>query len=106
MKNERWAFSESELADPAACNAYDELIAIVPDCELGIIVCRNGEVSNRWEDGAVGVPADVAEAANADESLYHPDLDTYADVWADVFVDADGAWLGWAKAAPEVRTTR
>jgi hypothetical protein len=113
MRTERWTFCESELAEPAKCNAYDELTTTVPDpdnpgehCELNVIVYRNGEVSNRWDDGTAGVPADVAELADAEETLYHPDLDEYADVWADVFVDRDGAWLGWAGAAPEVRAAR
>jgi hypothetical protein len=106
MKTERWAFSESELANPAACKADDELVGEVPyeyaeenGIECGIIIYRNGEVSNRWEDGTAGVPAEARELADECETLFHPQRNETTDVWADVFVDHDGAWLGWAGAA-------
>lgn len=99
MRTERWAFAESELANPAACKAHDELIGAVP-YECGIIVYRNGEVSNRWEDGTVGVPAETRELADECECLFNPQRNETTDVWADVFVDYDGAWLGWAGATP------
>jgi hypothetical protein len=103
MRTERWAFAESELADPAACKAHDELLASAttgPDSSEGIIVYRNGKASNRFADGTAGVPADLAELAEADEELYHPDLDEIADVWADVWVDDSGTWAGWAGPVP------
>jgi len=110
MRTERWAFSESELAAPAKCNAHDELIGEVPyeyaeenGIEEGIIIYRKGEVSNRWEDGTVGVPAETAELADECETLYHPDSNETTAVWADVFVDDNGAWLGWAGPVPAVR---
>lgn len=113
MRKERWAFCESELADPAKCNTYDELTTSVIDpdnpgehLEQGVIVYRNGEVSNRWDDGTVGIPADVTELAAEEETLYHPDLDEYTDVWADVLTDDSGAWQGWAEKTPEVRAAR
>jgi hypothetical protein len=109
MRNERWAFSESELADPYACNSYDELLVSVPDpsdpkksLEQGIIIYRNGTVSNRWEDGTAGVPAEVVELANEEETLYHPD-DDLTEEWRDVCVDDNGnfaAWAGPTKRAP------
>ena len=102
MKTERWAFSEKELADPYACHSHDELLASVPNpddpeksLEQGIIVYRNGTVSNRWEDGTVGVPAEVAELANDEETLYHPD-DELTEAWRDVCVGDDGSFLAWA----------
>ena len=111
MKTERWAFSESELTDPAKCKAQDELIGEMPyeiaeekGIEQGIIVYRNGEVSNRWEDGTAGVPADVAELANECETLYHPATNETTDVWANVLVDGDGAWQRWIGDRPKVRS--
>lgn len=97
---ERWAFSRGELADPAACTAYDDLIALVDvyddyDCIIDtheIIVSRNGEVSNRWGDGTVGVPPEIAELAAEVETLLHPDGDV-ADVWRDCEADADGKFI-------------
>jgi hypothetical protein len=106
MRTERWAFCESELANPAKCKSHDELLASVttgPDSSEGIIVYRNGKASNRFADGTAGVPADLADEAEADEELYHPDLDETTNVWADVFVDHDGAWLGWAGPVPVAR---
>jgi len=98
MRQERWAMSEEESALPFALNSYDELIADARDpengelLEQGIIVSRNGEVSNRWDDGTVGVPADVAELADAEDTLYHPNGEE-TDVWRDVEVDDDGSLL-------------
>ncbi len=108
---QRWAFSESELARPHECNAYDELIGDLPyefceeeGIEGGVIVYRNGEVSNRWDDETAGVPAEVAELADECETLYHPESNETSDVWADVLCDRDtGKFLGWAGAAPKVR---
>lgn len=104
---QRWAFSESELTHPAKCNAYDELIGEFCEEEgikSGVIVYRNGEVSNRWDDGTAGVPAEVAELADECETLYHPEANETTDVWADVLCDKhSGRFLGWAEAAPEVR---
>jgi len=112
-RKERWVFCESELTHPETCKSYDELTTTVLDpdsdpdnpehLEQGVIVYRNGEVSNRWNDGTAGIPADVAELANCEETYYHPERDEYADIWADVFVDNNGAWLGWAGAAPKAK---
>ena len=106
MKTERWAFCKSELAHPEECKAYDEMLCSVttgPDSSEGVIAYRNGEISNRFADGTAGLPADLVELAEAEEEYYSPDLDQYTDVWADVLVDSDGAWRGWAGAAPKVR---
>ena len=93
MTTERWAFSQSELANPAGLNRRDTLIATVLDCESGVIVHRDGEVSNWWDDGTAGVPADVAELAADVETLYHPDTAEPTDRWADVTVDGDGNFV-------------
>lgn len=101
MSKERWAFSKSELADPAACNGYDDLIAFVTiyDDEGGelideheVIVYRNGEVSNRFGDGTKGIPPELAELANDVETLLHPDGEE-TEVWKDVDADANGNFL-------------
>ena len=106
MRTERWIFCESELADPANCKADDEMLCSVttgPDSSEGVIAYRNGEISNRFADGTAGLPADLVELAEAEEEYYNPERDEIADVWANVFVDGDGAWLGWAGAAPKAR---
>ena len=110
MTTERWAFSESELAAPTQCSANDDLVGEVPyeyaeenGIECGIIVYRNGRVSNRWDDGTVGVPTEAAELARECETLYHPNTNETTAVWADVFVDIYGDWLGWAGLVPVAR---
>jgi len=100
MAKQRWAFSKSELADPVACTAYDDLIALVtlydedgtPIDEHGIIVYRNGEVSNRFEDGTKGVPKEIVELADCEESLLHPDGEE-TEVWWDCEVDEEGNFI-------------
>ena len=100
MTTERWAFSESELANPAKCKSYDELLADVPyeyaeehGIEEDIIVQRNGTVTNRWSDGTAGVPAETAELAGECETLYRPETREETDAWRDVEVDAAGNFL-------------
>ena len=89
-KQERWAFSEGEIALPFNCNGFDVLVAYPPECELGVIVYRNGTVSNFWADGTCGIPIAVGELAGECESLYHPDSGEETSVWRDVLTDADG----------------
>lgn len=110
MRTERWAFCFGELAHPEACHSLDELTATVLDpdgsgerLEQAVIVYRNGEVSNRWEDGTAGVPADVAELAAEEENLCNPKFGQCADTWADVYVDPTGAFAGWANGVPATR---
>jgi hypothetical protein len=97
MSKERWAFSESELADPGKCSSTDEIVATLPyefceenGIEEGVIVYRNGEVSNRFSDGTAGISAEIAELAGECESLYHPDADEETAAWRDVEVDKKG----------------
>jgi hypothetical protein len=90
---ERWAFSRDELAHPDECSSHDELIAYVDvDNDFGgtdgygIIVYRNGKISNRFDDGTAGVPKRLADLAFECEYLIHPnDGETY--LWHDVVVD-------------------
>ncbi len=100
---ERWAFSQSELAKPVKCNGYDELVAYVhvdDDWDsvenFGIIVYRNGEVSNRFDDGTAGVPKELVELADDEESLLHSDGEETAE-WRDVEADGDGNFLRFVK---------
>lgn len=96
---ERWAFSRSELANPAACKNDDELLAFV-DYDDGygrtegqtIIVYRNGKVSNRYGDGTAGVIPELAELADCVEELLHDDGET-TDVWRDCEVDDHGNFI-------------
>lgn len=98
-REERWAFSQSELNSPAACKGDNELVAYVDlddDWDgvegYSIIVYRNGKVSNRFSDGTVGMPRELANLANDVESLLHPDGEETAE-WRDVTVDKDGNFL-------------
>ena len=96
VTKQRWAFSEEELAQPFACNGWDELIAEARNpntgehLELGVVVYRNGLVSNRWEDGTAGVPAIVRELANEEDTLYHPTTGEQIDIWCNVEADEEG----------------
>jgi hypothetical protein len=90
---ERWAFTDRELSNPAACCGFDELIADVPFEDLGVLVQRNGNVTNRWVDGTVGIPADIAELAVACESLYNSRTNELAEEWRDVVTNPAGEFL-------------
>jgi len=96
---ERWAFSQSELANPAKCKGYDELLALVDIDDdwdgietYEITVYRDGTVSNRFGDGTAGVPKELAALANDVESLLHPDGEETAE-WKNVEVDREGNFL-------------
>lgn len=102
---ERWAFSESELADPAKCESHDELVAYV-DFDDGydgtdgqqVIVYRNGRASNCYADGTRGVPLALALLAEQEESLLHIDGgDTAA--WRDVETNKDGIFVQFRQPA-------
>lgn len=91
MTTERWVFTDQELAQKGVgCTAHDEFIATLPEeiggAEVGVIVYRNGGVSNRFADGTAGVPADQVALYAEVETYYHKDQDTYADNWRDVEV--------------------
>ncbi len=96
---ERWAFSESELADPSKCNGFDELVAYIDiDDEYEgtdgqqILVYRNGRATNRYANGTVGVPEALALLAEVVESLLHDDGGDTAG-WRDVETDKAGAFI-------------
>ena len=92
---QRWAFLARELDNPQACRAEDEFIAYPPieEASLGVIVARNGEVSNRWGDGTKGVPDDVRQFADFEDMLYAPaDLQEIIG-WRDVEIDDTGRLL-------------
>jgi hypothetical protein len=108
MKTERWAFSESELVNPKSCRADDELVAALPEFAdalgnaLGIIVYRNGQVSNRFEDGTIGVPDALKTLANEVETLAH-NVDGEVEptwCWADVETE-DGRFVRFVQHGPQ-----
>ena len=105
---ERWVFTAHDLQHPDDCRANDELIAHLgsdeegPVAEQGVIVKRNGQVTDRWEDGTQGVSEEYAKLAEESEELTKPygegDLDVaYADTWRDVWVDDHGFFVAWVK---------
>ena len=99
MKEERWAFSESELANPGKCRSDDELVAYIDlDDDWGgveghgIVVYRNGKVSNHFANGTIGLPeglTGLAELAGGIESLLHPDGEDTA-AWKNVEANDQG----------------
>jgi hypothetical protein len=92
MPKQRWVFTQAEVAcNGKGCESHDEFIATLPEdqVELGVIVYRNGRVSNRWADGTAGVPKDLAELASEVETLSTPDGEL-ADEWHDVEADQYG----------------
>ena len=99
MKKERWAFSESELADPTECKSDDELVAYI-DLDDGyegtdgqqIIVYRNGRATNRYADGTVGVSEALALLAEEEESLLHDNGEDTAG-WRDVETNKTGNFI-------------
>lgn len=104
---ERWAFSESELANPAKCESHDELVAYV-DFDNGyggtdgqqVIVYRNGRASNRYADGTAGVPEALALLAEQEETLLHTDgRDTAA--WRDVETNKAGTFVQFILDLPK-----
>lgn len=103
---ERWAFSDAELKNPQACNGFDELVADeiigynkqenrLIYGEIGVLVQRNGTVTNRYADGTIGVANDVAELAGEDESPCHTD-GTPCDNWRDVETNDKGEFIRFA----------
>ena len=105
-EEEYWAFARSEAAHPETTHRHDELIAnpTVTDYdeegdwtpELGVIVYRDGTVTNRWSDGTAGVPANVVQAADELDELYSPYAGDMAFMWKRVYTNETGEFLGWA----------
>lgn len=98
---ERWAFLASELDNLQACKAEDEFVAYpaLEQTELGVIVGRNGQVSNRWEDGTVGIPPEVREVADETDSLHSLSGEEIIG-WRDVEVSEDGQPLRLCEVTP------
>jgi hypothetical protein len=96
---ERWAFLPSELDNLQACRAEDEFVASLPleEMELGVIVYRNGEVSLRWEDGTVGIPPEIRELADEQDTLHSLKGEEICG-WYDVEVSEDGRPLRLCEA--------
>jgi hypothetical protein len=115
QSNERWVFTKSELKHPETCHSKDEFIGY-PERDIddeirvwperGVIVYRNGQVSNRYSDGTAGVPDDERDLVDAIETLVKPreqvkDLyDELAYNWYDVVIDAEGNFVQWAEKPP------
>jgi hypothetical protein len=100
---ERWVFTDDEVKRPKHCRAYDEFVARPQDADEfpdestdtpGVLVQRNGTVTNRWEDGIAGVPERVMARADAEETLASTD-GQIADNWYDVYVDSAGRFAGF-----------
>lgn len=98
-RKERWVFTDAELRTPELCTSNDEFIAfpVIEGGEQGVIVYRDGRVSSRWEDGTVGVPSEVMDAAGYVESLVAVGGQDYADNWRNVFVNEDDSFSDWAE---------
>lgn len=108
-KRERWCFTPYELKNPHHCKSKDTFVAEV-GAQVGVIVRRNGKVTNYWEDGTSGVTRDVAASAEMEEELRKPvywgnnlpqnDEDEYASDWRTVLVMPDGRFLKFAPDEP------
>jgi hypothetical protein len=113
-KQERWCFSSADLQQPENCHSYDELVANVITGEGGasrsvefdneeqtdVIVYRNGIVTNKFDDGTIGVPKEIQKLADDVEELVNPrgntDETAFCNVWRNVWTDETGVFLGWA----------
>lgn len=104
---ERWCFTAYELKHPERCRGDDPFVAMASEQELGVVVRRNGTVLNQWEDGTAGVPDEVQQLADEEETLRKPvylntrnlaqnEWDEETVGWQDVFVKADGAFGGFS----------
>ena len=101
---ERWVLTaEQAERGLAALRSDDELIATVTyeengeQLESSVIVYRNGEVSNRFDDGTRGVPGWLIQMADEEETLYDPSVHEFTDLWRDVVVDSEGKFVAWKK---------
>lgn len=109
-KKERWGFTDAELKNPSACNAFDEQIVtcdfpeFVTWTERGILVQRNGTVTNRYGDGTAGISDEERELIeNGEPPQYkiNGDVDSPngndfdVDTWRNVWTDNDGNFLGF-----------
>jgi hypothetical protein len=93
-KRERWVFTTAELEQPGKCRGTDEFLVTCPYdsqlekelvaaggvaegpdistwCERGIIVLRNGTVTDRYGDGTVGVSDGEKELIRNGDPAYY-----------------------------------
>jgi len=82
---ERWCRTESEVLEK--CNSQDEFYVFPVINVDGVIVKRNGTVTNRWADGTRGVPEGIAKLAANEESPYSCETDEEAVEWLNVYAD-------------------
>ena len=93
---ERWCFTKRELQDPKHCCRQDAHYAEADrTSEARVILTRDGKATNKWEDGVVGVPEEIQELAESDESPEGADGEL-ADIWRDVICTSDGQFLRFA----------
>lgn len=93
-KIERWVFTEKELQEPSACQRADEFVVYssllgMPDA---ILVKRNGQATNRYADGTVGVTEEDQLIADGLEEYLSLNGD-HADNWRDVETNDEGYFL-------------
>lgn len=99
-RKERWAFSASEI--PERCNSNDELHASVGSYD--VLVKRNGEITNRYADGTIGVTSTDQVEASACEDYAHPvghGRFEGTETFADVICDEEGRFLRFEKLVVE-----
>ena len=92
----RWVFTDQELSTPQLCRAEDEFFAFptLDGGENGVIVYRDGRVTNRFADGTAGVPDEIYQAAGDCTTLISSE-NQMADNWQDVYTDEDGNFVDW-----------
>lgn len=100
IPQERWCFTDYELEHPEGCRSDDEFLAdLGEEAELAVVVLRNGQVTDRWEDGTGGVPPFLQDLADCQDTLYKPAprnrQDFLAETWRGVSVKKH-AFAGWA----------
>ena len=98
-KVERWAVTRKQRVNPSKLRSDDELIAhpygLTDDLmaeERGVIVLRNGTVTNRYGDGTRGVSKNAQRAAGNAESLFDEEAGEMTEFWIDVEVSNQGSF--------------
>lgn len=88
----------AERQNPEHARGDDEFLAFPSNedgpTELGIIVHRDGRVTNRWGDGSVGVNQEWYTLAADEEALVNFGGDADGG-WYDVLVDTQGNFVDW-----------
>lgn len=109
---ERWVFTDWELNRESVvkrCRGDDEFYAMITASDDGIVVTRNGQVTNRWTDGTVGVPQEYQDEADEQSEYYklfpryvatvdqdpRKDQDEYAYHWRSVRIGPSGEFLAF-----------